>query len=91
MGMFRVTVVAIGNHGCMRDISDGETVIGCDKSHCTDCITREYVRRMKRSGADVSIANIEHWPTDAQSGQFVPPDTGQVLDNLVTGVRRGTF
>jgi hypothetical protein len=81
MGEFRVTVTAVGNHGCQREFGDGETVIGCERPQCTDCITREFVRRLKRAGASVSEAVLLHWPRDV----------GQVRDDLVTGERRGTF
>lgn len=81
MGMFRVTVEAVGVHGCQREFGDGETVIGCERANCPDCITREFVRRLKRSGATVSKAELAHWPNDP----------GAVLDNLLTGERRGSF
>lgn len=81
MGQFIFNLDAVGNHGCQRDRKDGEAVIGCERPNCTDCITREYVRRLKRSGADVSAAEIIHWP-----GQ-----SGSVTDNLLTGIRRGSF
>lgn len=81
MGQFIVTVDATGNHGCMRDVGDGEFVVGCELPHCTDCITREYVRRLKRSGAMVAIAQIVHWPNTEST----------VTDNLLTGVREGSF
>lgn len=81
MGQFRVTVEAIGGHGCQREYGDGEHVVGCERSGCTDCITREYVRRLKRAGASVSVAQIVHWPQEV----------GQVHDDLLTGERRGSF
>lgn len=81
MGEFRVTVTAVGGHGCQRQYGDGEHVVGCERPGCPDCITREYVRRLKRSGATVSAAEILHWPREV----------GQVRDDLLTGERRGTF
>ncbi len=81
MGQFIVHVDAVGNHGCERDKKDGEAVVGCEKSQCTDCITREYVRRLKRSGATMAAATITHWPGQA----------GEVRDDLVTGKRSGSF
>jgi len=81
MGEFQVTVVAVGGHGCERDKGDGETVIGCERRDCVDCIAREYVRRLRRTGATVSKAEIHHWPHEP----------GAVLDNLLTGERRGSF
>ncbi len=81
MGMFRVTVEATGGHGCQREKGDGEHVVGCERSGCPDCITREFVRRLRRCGAMVSKAQLVHWPDQV----------GQVHDDLLTGERRGTF
>lgn len=90
MGTFRVTVQGVGDHGCQRTAGDGETVIGCERAGCVDCITREYVRRLKRAnvfahGGD-AVARLEHWPTvDIQS------TSGSVVDDLLTGTRKGSF
>jgi len=81
VGEFRVTVEAVGGHGCQRQFGDGEHVVGCERPGCPDCITREYVRRLKRSGATVNAAEILHWPREV----------GQVRDDLLTGMRRGSF
>lgn len=81
MGQFRVTVTAVGGHGCQREKGDGENVVGCEQRHCPDCITREYVRRLKRSGSTVEQAELVHWPNEP----------GCVRDNLLTGERRGSF
>lgn len=88
MGQFRVTVDAVGGHGCMRELGGGATVIGCERVGCVDCITREYVRRLKRSGASVAIATLEHWPKDQLVEGFA---TGLVVDDLLTGKRSGSF
>jgi hypothetical protein len=82
MGQFIVAVDAVGNHGCQREIKDGGTVIGCERPQCTDCITREYVRRLKRSGATMTTATIVHWPTQPNHS---------VTDDLLTGLRTGSF
>lgn len=82
MGDFRITIDAVGGHGCMRELGDGETVIGCDRPGCPDCITREYVRRLKRSGAMVSRAMIEHWPQDLWAAQ--PPEIDEGQTQLIT-------
>ena len=81
MGQFLVAIDAVGNHGCEREIKDGKAVIGCEKPHCTDCMVRELVRRLKRSGATVAEATITHWPQ-----QEVP-----IVDDLLTGIRKGSF
>jgi len=90
MGTFAAKVVAVGGHGCEREKGDGANVVGCERSGCPDCITREYVRRLKRSGASVELAELIHWPPDvgALKGQ---PFEGQVKDDLLTGLRTGSF
>ncbi len=87
MGDFRVVVEAVGGHGCQREKGTGETVMGCDRQGCPDCMAREFVRRLKRSGAQVKVARIEHWPAD------LPGYTAerQVNDDLLTGERTGEF
>lgn len=62
MGDFRVTVDAVGGHGCQREIKDGGTVGGCGGSSCPDCITAEYIAKMARSGCNVKSATLVHWP-----------------------------
>lgn len=86
MGHYRVTVVGLGGHGCQRERGDKEAVLGCNRPNCPDCITREYVRRLMRTGEQVQVAQIEHWPADLgySAGQ-------QVVDDLVSGVRTGSF
>ena len=87
MGTFRVSVTAVGNHGCQRQMNGAEIITGCGQSGCTDCITREYVEKLKKA-ASVSEAYILHWP-----GSQVRPDGlgGEVLDNLLTERRLGRF
>jgi hypothetical protein len=84
MGQFRVTVTAVGNHGCQRDehrANPAMVITGCGQPNCTDCITREYLARLRASGGSVEQAHIHHWP-----GQ-----EGEVLDNLITQKRTGSF
>lgn len=87
MGDFRVTIEALGGHGCERDKGDGETVIGCERQGCPDCMAREFVRRLKRSGTTVKLAQIRHWPADMPGYS----EAGEVRDDLLTGVRSGNF
>ena len=62
MGDFRVTVTAVGGHGCERVVRDGGTVYGCRQMDCPDCITARYVADMRRAGHIVNDAQIQHWP-----------------------------
>jgi hypothetical protein len=81
MGMFVVNVQAVGGHGCQRDIKDSQVVAGCGQPTCPDCIARRFVAELKNSGASVETATLTHWP-----GQ-----PGVVVDDLVSGVRAGSF
>ena len=87
MGDFRVTVEAVGEHGCLRGLGDGDTVLGCDRPGCPDCLAREYVRRLKRSGTHVNKAVIQHWAADLPGYSA----KGEVRDDLLTGKRSGQF
>jgi hypothetical protein len=81
MGQFRVEIVAVGNHGCQREVKDGGEVTGCGQPGCTDCMTRDFVAALRGGGASIEAATITHWPGT----------TGQVVDDLVTGRRSGSF
>ena len=87
MGDFRVIVEALGGHGCQREKGDGEHVVGCEQSWCPDCIAREFVRRLKRSGQTVKKAEFVHWPAD-MAGYSVE---NEVRDDLLSGKRTGSF
>ena len=82
MGNYRVEVDAVGGHGCQRDVGDGETVEeSCGNEHCPDCITREFVAKLKAKGSTVNSATLTHWP-----GQ-----ESEVKDDLLTLERTGSF
>lgn len=81
MGQFRIEIDAVGNHGCEREVKDGGKLTGCGQPGCTDCVTRDFVASLRGSGASVSQAAITHWPGTE----------GQVVDDLVTGKRQGSF
>jgi hypothetical protein len=90
MGQFRVIVQAIGNHGCERERGDGENVVGCERVGCVDCISREFVRRLKRSGAIMEIATLEHWPAEP-TPEAAAGEEGHPVDDLLSGIRSGSF
>lgn len=84
MGTFRVEVEAVGGHGCQREVKDGEVVTGCGQPSCPDCITREYVAKLRSTGAyfeQGGYAKLTHWPGQQSA----------VVDDLLTGVRSGSF
>jgi predicted PP-loop superfamily ATPase len=84
-------VQAVGDHGCQRDVKNGGFITAkCDNPRCVDCITREYIDKLKAASAyfsttgdnfTVGYASLTHWP-----GQ-----NGSVRDNLLTGQRSGSF
>lgn len=76
MGDFRVTVEAVGGHGCQRDVREGGVVVGCGGATCPDCITSKYVAQMIAAGVHVKGAKIQHWPDT----------TGEVIDSFDTSV-----
>lgn len=81
MGEFRVTVEGVGGHGCQREFGDGETVAGCGQQHCPDCAARRFIDELRSIGVQVSAAVLVHWPHQVAT----------VLDDLMTGERRGSF
>lgn len=81
MGQFKVEVIAVGGHGCQREFGDGTIVHGCELPGCPDCAARHFVDELRRQGQNVESATLTHWP-----GQ-----PNQVVDNLVSRVRKGKF
>lgn len=81
MGQFRITVTAVGGHGCQREVKDGGALAErCSNAACPDCATRQFVRDLKKSN-NVEEAKLEHWPGTPS----------QVTDNLLTNTRAGNF
>lgn len=80
MGNFRIEIDAVGGHGCQREAKDGELVYGCRNMNCPDCLTREFVEKLK-SKMTVNSAKFTHWPGEK----------GQVSDDLLTYRRTGSF
>ena len=80
MGQFRIEIVAVGGHGCKREIGDGEVVEGCGNPGCPDCETRAFVASFRQRNS-VEKATFTHWPGTP----------GEVQDDLLTGKRTGSF
>lgn len=85
MGDFRITIEAVGNHGCGRESKDGEQVVRCGEPGCIDCKTIAFVHGL----TSVSKATLEHWPVPG-AGCTRETNPGPI-DNLITGTRRGSF
>jgi len=81
MGQYRLTVTAVGGHGCERGTKDGGKVFGCGLRSCPDCECRDFVQRMQQKGQNVEAAILEHWPGTES----------QVTDDLLTRIRKGSF
>jgi hypothetical protein len=90
MGTFRIEIQAVGNHGCQRAVKSFEKVEGCKQPGCVDCLAREFVEKLKASGAffsetgdrnGIGYALLTHWPGGERT----------VTDNLLTGLRSGDF
>lgn len=80
MGQFKIEIVAVGGHGCNREKKNGEMVYGCQSMNCPDCLTRDFVDRM-RAKFSLESATFTHWP-----GQPC-----EVSDNLIDKRRTGNF
>lgn len=91
MGTFRIEIQALGGHGCDRSVKNETIVTGCGKPTCPDCLAREFVGKLRKIGcsfeyasSDVNhdcYARLTHWPGQATC----------VVDDLLTGIRRGNF
>ncbi len=90
MGDFRITVNAVGGHGCQREVKDGGTVYGCGSMNCPDCITAKYLNDLRQTGTSVKDAKIEHWP--GQPSEVVDQfDVASSPIGRCQRVRRGSF
>lgn len=82
MGQFRIEITATGGHGCEREVKDGGKVYGCGRFGCPDCEIRNLLLKLKvLNYAQVEQATLTHWPGTK----------GEVVDDLVTGIRKGNF
>lgn len=91
MGDYVVRIHATGGHGCQRDVGHGRKLKArCDHpENCPDCITREYVERLQRTGNMIHVASLTHWPADLPG--YSTQSLGEVRDDLISGTRRGSF
>ena len=89
MGMSRITVVVVGNHGCQREKKGADELAHCANPSCVDCITRDYVEQLKNVGGNsVQEATIHHWPGSPKKESG---NAGDVVDNLLSERRLGSF
>lgn len=85
MGNYRIVIEAVGSHGQDRTKKDGETV-DFDQGSTSDnlnpeAIAKKCVEDLKARGENITAAYVHHWPGSSTD----------VVDNLVTGKRKGNF
>lgn len=82
MGDFNITIHGVGGHGQDRTKKDGEVVDFKEGGETTpDAIAKICTDALVAAGVSVKSATITHWP-----GQ-----ESEVVDDLVSGVRKGNF
>lgn len=76
MGNFKIEIEALGGHGVLREVKQGEA-IDYSKAHPhePDVLAKRFVEEFAKSNSIVS-AKLTHWP-----------DTTPIVDNLQTGIR----
>ena len=82
MGSFTITIKCVGDHGRDRSKKNGERVDFLSEGfRKPEVIAVEAINRLKETGAIVQEATITHWPGE----------TSEVVDDLLTGERKGNF
>jgi hypothetical protein len=84
MGNFRITINAVGGHGQDRNKKDGEIVdFDADRADglSPEAIVKKAVEELQQHGNSVTEATVHHWPGSGND----------VVDNLLTGKRKGNF
>lgn len=76
MGNFRIEIEAVGGHGVLRHIKQGEIIpYGDAHPNEPDVLAVRFVHEFKKSN-NVLSAKLVHWP-----------DTTPIVDDLLTGIR----
>ena len=92
MGDFRIIIDAVGGHGQDRSKKDGEVVDfkeGNPDANTPESIAQELIEKLKSNGCSVQKATVTHWPADNYpEGREVGKE---VVDDLITGVRKNQF
>jgi hypothetical protein len=92
MGDFRIVIDCVGGHGQDRDQKDGQ-IVDFSKGGETspEAIALKAVELFKAAGMSPDKAYIIHWPIDNYGGQLENNRSSQIVDNLLTGKRTGSF
>ncbi len=87
MGNFRIVIDAVGNHGQDREKKDGEVVdFG---TNTPEAKAKKFVEELQGSCGQVT-AKVIHWPNTTE-GPLDFSGNECITDDLITGVRKGSF
>ena len=76
MGNFKIEIEAVGGHGVLRHVKEGDVIpYGDAVPSEPDVLAAKFVEEFKKTN-DVVSAKLVHWP-----------DTTPIVDNLLTGSR----
>jgi hypothetical protein len=90
MGDFRIIIDAVGGHGQDRKKKDGETVNFAEGgASAPEVIAKALVSALLGSGCSVQSAKVIHWPADNYPESRDAEK--QIVDDLLTGKRKGNF
>jgi len=82
MGNYRIVINAVGGHGQDRSKGHGEIVdFEADNTNSPEAIIARAVKELQATGNSVTEATVHHWPGSGS----------EVVDNLLTGRRCGSF
>ena len=82
MGNFRIVINAVGGHGVDREVKEGEIVNHFTEGMTTpDAMAKHFVNYLQANGIQPDSAELIHWPGEES----------EVIDDLLTGVRKGNF
>lgn len=83
MGQFKISIDAIGAHGCERKARGGDKLFNrCGKFGCADCMAYDFVQMLRVKGFTVEAASLTHFPGARQ----------EVVDDLLVNERKtGSF
>lgn len=92
MGDFRIVIEAVGSHGQDRDKKTGDVVdFQTGGQNCPEALALKFIEAMKEAGMAPNQAYIVHWPIDNYGGQLKNNRSSQIVDDLLTGKRNGSF
>lgn len=82
MGNYRIIINAVGGHGQDRGKGNGETVdFEAENANSPEAIVARALKELQATGNSVTEATVHHWPGSGY----------EVVDNLLTGKRMGSF